>query len=77
MVIWQGMRLSFIGAVVGVGAAFFLARYLQQFLFQVQPWDPAAFVVVPVTLLAVSFMAVSLPALRASHVDPLDALRGE
>jgi predicted permease len=77
MVIWQGMRLSFIGGAVGVGAAFFLARYIQQFLFEVQPWDPVAFVVVPITLLAVSFVAVSLPALRASHVDPLDALRGE
>jgi predicted permease len=77
MVIWQGMRLSFIGGAVGVGAAFFLARYIQQFLFEVQPWDPVAFVVVPITLLAVTFVAVSLPALRASHVDPLDALRGE
>jgi predicted permease len=77
MVIWQGMRLSFIGGAVGVGAAFFLARYIQQFLFEVKPWDPVAFVVVPITLLAVSFVAVSLPALGASHVDPLDALRGE
>jgi len=50
---------------------------LQSFLFGVQARDPLVFVAVPVVLSLVAFLAVWIPARRASRVDPLIALRDE
>ncbi len=75
MIVWQGMKLSLIGVAVGVAASFALARFIASFLFQVQKWDPLVFTAVPVTLLLVAWVAAWFPAVRASHVDPLGALR--
>jgi predicted permease len=77
MVISQGMRFALIGVVVGVAAAFGLARLIATFLFGVTTWDPVVFIAVPVLLTAVSLLAVWLPALRATRVDPVTALRQE
>jgi predicted permease len=77
MVVWQGMRLTVIGVVVGLAGAFGLARYIATFLFQVSQRDPLVFTLVPVTLVVVALVAVWVPALRASRVDPLQALRYE
>jgi putative ABC transport system permease protein len=77
MVVKQGMVLALIGVVIGVGAAFGLARFISTFLFGVGKWDPIAFVAVPVVLTLVAFVAVWLPARRASRVDPIIALRYE
>jgi predicted permease len=77
LVVWQGMRLALVGVAVGVAAAFGLTRLIASFLFGVKPWDPVAFVFVPLLLTAVALLAVWLPAARASKVDPLQALRGE
>ena len=55
LVVWQGMRLAIIGAiVVGIGAAFALTRLIASFLFGVKPYDPIVFVTVPVILSAVA-----------------------
>jgi predicted permease len=77
MVVWQGMRLTVIGVVVGLAGAFGLARYIATFLFQVGQRDPLVFTLVPVVLVVVALVAVWVPALRASRVDPLQALRYE
>jgi ABC-type lipoprotein release transport system permease subunit len=47
------------------------------FLFGVRPWDPAAFITVPIILCAVALIAAWVPAVRASRVDPMVALRHE
>ena len=57
--------------------AFGLARYISTFLFQVTQRDPLVFTAVPLTLAVVAFIAVWVPAMRASRVDPLQALRYE
>jgi putative ABC transport system permease protein len=77
MVVRQGMVLAIIGVVIGLGAAFGLARLITTFLFGVTARDPLVFVGVPALLGAVAFFAVWLPARRASQVDPLIALRYE
>jgi predicted permease len=77
MVIRQGMILALIGVVIGTGGAFWLSRFLAAFLFGVQAWDPTTFVVTPVLLSAVAFLAVWIPARRATRVDPMTALRFE
>ncbi len=77
MVVWQGMQLAAVGVVVGVGAAIGLTRLMSTFLFGVKERDPLVFVTVAVALTAVSFLAVSLPARRATRIDPVVALRYE
>jgi putative ABC transport system permease protein len=77
MVIAQGMRLAIVGVAVGLAAAWGLAQFMRAFLFEVQPRDPLVFVGVPILLGAVAFLAVFLPAWRASKVDPIVALRYE
>ncbi len=81
LVVRQGMLLAFMGVAVGLGGAYALARRfgteLNTLLFQVGASDPWIFAGVPLVLLAVAFLAVWLPARRASRVDPLRALRYE
>jgi putative ABC transport system permease protein len=77
MVVKQGMVLALVGVVIGLGAAFGLARLITTFLFGVTAKDPLVFAGVPVLLAAVALLAVWLPARRASKVDPLIALRAE
>ncbi|MGB6690190.1 MAG: ABC transporter permease [Terracidiphilus sp.] len=77
LVVWQGMRLTIIGVMLGIGAAFGLTRLLASFLFGVKSWDPMVFVSVPVVLAAVALLAVWVPASRASKLDPMKALRVE
>jgi putative ABC transport system permease protein len=77
MVVWQGMRLTIVGVVVGVGAAFGLTKLVASLLYGVKQWDPLVFITVPVVLSAVALFAVWLPALRASKLNPMEALRTE
>ena len=77
MVIVQGMRLAIVGVIIGLAASWGLAQTMSTFLFEIEPRDPLVFVGVPVLLTVVAFVAVFLPAWRASKVDPIVALRYE
>ena len=77
MIVFQGMTFSLIGVVVGTGTALALARLIASFLFGVRPWDPVVFVTVPVVLTVIALFAVVIPAIRATKVDPITALRYE
>jgi putative ABC transport system permease protein len=75
MVIWQGMRLAIAGVLLGVGAAFALTRLIASSLYGVKSWDPTVFITVPILLSAVALVATWMPAVRASRLDPMKALR--
>lgn len=77
MVVVQGMRLVLIGVAIGIGSAFGLTRFLAAFLFGVNVRDPMAFTAIPIALSCVALLAIWLPALRASRLDPIQALRYE
>jgi putative ABC transport system permease protein len=77
MVVFEGLRLALAGVVIGLAAAFGLTRLIASLLFAVKPWDPMVFFVVPAILITVAVTAVWLPAMRASRVDPIQALRCE
>jgi len=77
MVMFQGLRPALAGVVCGLVAAFGLTRFIASFLFGVKACDPLVFFAVPVILISVALLAVWLPAMRASRVDPIHALRYE
>jgi predicted permease len=63
------------GIVIGIVGALILARLTASLLYQLEPTDPLTFVITVVVLLIVAVSAGYLPALRASRVDPMSALR--
>ena len=77
MVIRQGMMLTLIGLLIGGGGAFWLTHFLASFLFGVKPLDPISFIATPLLLSLVALVSVWAPALRATRVDPMTALRIE
>ncbi len=77
MVIGQGMTLTFIGVIIGVGGAFWLTRFLTSFLFGVKTLDPFNFIATPQLLTAAALIAIWIPARRATRVNPMTALRIE
>ena len=77
MVLAEGLRPTLLGVLIGVIAAVALSRVLSTLVYGVRPTDIPTFVSVAALLVAVSIIASALPAYRASHVNPLDALRDE
>lgn len=77
MVAVEGVRLAGTGLVVGIAGAYFATRVLTRLLYGVRPTDPATYVAVALLLAAVALVACSVPAVRASRVDPMVALREE
>ena len=73
----NGIALTVIGIVVGIGVAFALTRFMESILFGVTPTDKLTFIGVSSLLFVVALLASLIPARRATKVDPLVALRYE
>jgi predicted permease len=80
-VLWLVLRdtawMIGIGALIGLPAAFGLTRLVESFLYGLTPQDPASIALATIGLLIVTGVAGYVPALRATRVDPLIALRHE
>jgi putative ABC transport system permease protein len=77
MVIRQAMKLSLVGILTGVAAAFALTRLLRSLLFEMTPTDPLTFLIIPILLTVAALAGSWLPARRAANTDPMEALRNE
>jgi len=77
LILGQGMRLSMIGMVLGLAAAYALTRLLSGLLFGIKATDPITFVLVALILTAITAAAAVVPARRAVRIDPIMALRHE
>jgi ABC-type antimicrobial peptide transport system permease subunit len=75
MVVRHSLRLVAAGGVLGLVAALFLAQAMAGVLYGVGPFDPPAFALAFIVLTVAGVAASLLPALRASRVDPMVALR--
>ena len=73
----RGAALAALGCCAGIPLAIVASRALEDLLFQVSPWDAKVWTLLPLALITAVLIASFLPARRASHLDPLSALRAE
>lgn len=77
LVMKRGALLALIGIAIGLAGALALTRFMSGVLSEIQPGDPITLVIVTAVLGLIALLACLLPALRATRVDPLVALRYE
>jgi predicted permease len=77
MVMKQVMRMAIVGGVIGMAIAIGVGRAAKSLLFEMEGYDPMVLTVATIALAAVSIGAGFIPALRASKIDPMNALRHE
>jgi predicted permease len=77
LVLRQSVGMIFVGAVVGIAAAFAASRLLEHLVPGVRSTDPLAFATMVFLLVIAALFASFIPARRASRVDPMKALRQE
>jgi putative ABC transport system permease protein len=77
MIMREGLRVGLIGAGVGLAGALSSTFLLRSIIYDVKAWDPMSLSAAVVALLAVVSLACSIPAARATAVDPNRALRAE
>ena len=75
LIVGQGARLIAIGLAIGLCAAIGLSRLVETLLFEVAATDASSYSAVGVVLAVTGALASLIPALRASRVDPMEALR--
>ncbi len=77
MILWQMGKMALVGGVIGLGAALGLGTAARSQLFELEGHDPGVLIVATLLLALVALSAGLLPAIRASRVDPMRALRYE
>ena len=77
LVMGQGLTLAIAGIAIGIAVALALTRLMQALLFHVEATDPLTLGAVALLLACVMLAACGLPALRATRISPVEALRSE
>ena len=75
LVLFEGLRLSALGMAVGLAIALSMTGLIRSMLVSVTPTDPLTFVAITLLFVAVVSVSTMIPALRASRVDPVVAIR--
>jgi ABC-type antimicrobial peptide transport system permease subunit len=76
-VLIDGLRPVLLGAAVGLAGAAVAGSLIRSMLYGASPYDPLVIASMIGCLLATAIVACVIPAWRASHVDPMQALRSE
>jgi ABC-type antimicrobial peptide transport system permease subunit len=69
--------MALLGTAIGLAGSLTLTRLLGSLLYETSPYDPWTFVGAPLLLGLVALVSTLIPALRASRIDPVEALRSE
>jgi putative ABC transport system permease protein len=77
LILARTFKLTALGILAGLIAAFFLSRFLSSILFGITVHDSVTFIAVPACLIVIALLAGYLPARRATRVDPVASLRYE
>jgi putative ABC transport system permease protein len=77
MILVQHLKPALIGVAVGIVGAIILSQFLRTLIYGIRATDPITFIAMGVALITVTVVACWIPALRATRVDPLVALRTE
>lgn len=77
LITWEGVRLTLLGGVAGLSVALAVSHLLKSLLYSVGPYDPSIFVTAALLLAVVALAATLIPALAATKVEPVVALRYE
>jgi putative ABC transport system permease protein len=77
LIVASGVKLAATGIVLGLGASFFLMRFIRHLLFGVTTTDPITMLIVSAALFSAASAASYLPARRAARMDPLASIRHE
>jgi len=77
LVMKDGIKLTLLGILLGLGGAIALTRVMVSLLFEVKPTDPATLIAVALLLAAAALLACYIPARRALSIQPINALRCE
>jgi predicted permease len=77
LILKSGIKLGFIGCIIGLSGAAAASGLLRSLLFGVSPFDPLVLTAAALGVLLLALAASALPALRAASINPMQALRGE
>jgi len=77
LVLWRGFKLTAAGLLIGLGASFWLTKFIARFLYGVDATDPLTLISVCLVLVAIALIACLIPGFWATQVDPVVALRYE
>jgi ABC-type antimicrobial peptide transport system permease subunit len=77
MVMSRGIRITLLGSALGLAGSLLLSRTLASVLFDVRPTDVSTYAVLFAVLAVTAMLATYVPALRATRVEPLTALRSD
>jgi predicted permease len=75
MIVREGMTVAMLGLLLGLPIVWLCAKYVEKELFKMKPLEPASLSVSLVTLITAALVAVAIPAVRASSIQPAQALR--
>src|SRR6267143_844609 len=77
MILWQGLKMSAIGAAIGFVLALPLPKVFEAMFYGLHLSEPRLYIIVPIAIIAVAMLATYIPARRATRVDPMAALHQE